>query len=114
VLKFIRLGDSILLELLLDPRELLLDRETDRLDIEDREDCEPLLELLRELCLPPELLEDDLDDDDLLLLLDAKTGSAKITAPSIIISTNFRLNPDFFMIKSRITFKFNNISLIAC
>ncbi len=110
MLKFIRLGDSILLELLLDPRELLLDRETDRLDIEDREDCEPLLELLRELCLPPELL----DDDDLLLLLDAKTGSAKITAPSIIISTNFRLNPDSFMIKSRTTFKFNNIRLIAC
>jgi hypothetical protein len=37
VLGLVRLEDSILLELLLDPRELLLDRETDRLD-EDRDE----------------------------------------------------------------------------
>jgi hypothetical protein len=79
----------------------LLDRETDRLGIEDRDGWESLFEPLRELCLLPELLEDDRELDDLLLLLDAKTGSDKITAPSIIISTNFRLNPDSFMIKSR-------------
>jgi len=69
--------------------------------MEERDDWETLFELLRELCLLPELLEDDRELDDLLLLLDAKTGSDKITAPSIIISTNFSLNPDFFIIKSR-------------
>jgi hypothetical protein len=92
---------------------LLLDRETERLDIEDRDEWESLFELLRELCLLPELFEDDLDDDDLLFLLDAKTGSIKITAPSIIISTNFCLNLDSFMIKSRTNSIFDIMSQIA-
>ena len=62
------------------------------------------VELLRELCLLPELLDDDRDDDDLLrLFLDAKTGSVNITAPSITMSANLRFNLDSFMIKSRIS-----------
>jgi hypothetical protein len=64
--------------------------------------------LFRELCLLPELFDDDRDEDDLLLFLDAKTGWAKITAPSIIMSTNFRFNLDSFMIKSRASSVFNN------
>jgi hypothetical protein len=65
------------------------------------------LELLREL------LEDDRELDDLLLLLDAKTGSDKITVPSIMISTNFRLNPASFMIKSRTNSIFDIMCQIA-
>ena len=98
VLGVVRLPDSILLELLVVFGELLL--LTDRVDIEGRDGCVALFELLRELCLLPELLEEDREDDDLRLCLAAKTGSDKITAPSII-STNFRLNPGSFMIKSR-------------
>jgi hypothetical protein len=78
-----------------------------------RDGRESLPELLRELCLLPELFEDDLELDDLLLLLDAKTGSDKITAPSIMISTNFRFNPASFMIKSRINSIFDNMCQIA-
>ncbi len=106
--------DPILLELLVVFRELLPpDREIDRLDIEGRDDWLALLELLRELCLLVELLEDDLDDDDLRPFLDANAGSAKITAPSIIISTNLRLNPNIFMIKPRISLIFDNMCQIA-
>jgi len=49
----------------------------------------------------PELLDDDLELEDLLLSRDAKAGSDTITAPSIMISTNFCLNPACFIIKPR-------------
>jgi hypothetical protein len=106
VLGVVRLGDSALLELLVVPREwLLLDREMDRIDMEERDDWETLFELLRELCLLPELLpelfDDDLDWDCLRLVLDAKAGSTKIIAANIIMNANFRFNPCSFMIKSR-------------
>lgn len=73
--------------------------------MEERDDWETLFELLRELCLLPELLlelfDDDLDVDCLRLVLDANAGSTKITAASTNINTNFRFNPGSFIIKSR-------------
>jgi len=101
VLGVILFCGSILLELLLIPRELLLDRETELLDIEGRDGWLTLFELLRELDLLPELLDDDRELDDLPPLCDARTGSARITTPSIVISTKFRLNLDSLIIKSR-------------
>ena len=68
-----------------------------------------LFELLRELCLLPELLEDDRELDDLLLLLDAIKGSFKIIAPSTIMSINFRINPDSFIVESRMNSIFNAV-----
>ena len=68
-----------------------------------------LFELLRELCLLPELLEDDRELDDLLLLLDAIKGSFKIIAPSTIMSINFRINPDSFIVESRTSSIFNAV-----
>jgi hypothetical protein len=99
----VRFCGSILLGFLLVLSELLLGRETDLLDMEGRDGGLTLFELLRELDLLPELLEDDreLDLDDLPPLFDARTGSTRITTPSIIISTKFRLNPASFIIKSR-------------
>jgi hypothetical protein len=94
VLGDIRLEGSMLLELLVVPREiLLLKREVERLDMEG---LEPLFELLRELCLLPELL----DDDCLRPCLDAETGSAKIIAARVIMSTIFCIIPDFFIVAS--------------
>lgn len=93
---------SILLELLLVPRKLLLlDRGIDLLDIEGRDDGEILFELPRGLCRLEELLDEDLGVDGLRPCLDASTGSVKITAPHIIKSIKFRLNLDFFIIKPR-------------
>jgi hypothetical protein len=97
----VRFCGSILLGFLLVLSELLLGREIERLDMEGRDGRLTLFELLRELDLLPELLEDDLELDDLLPLLDARPGSTRITTPSIIISTKFRLNPASFIIKSR-------------
>jgi hypothetical protein len=77
---------------------LPLEREVERVEMEGRE---PLFELLRELCLPAELLDDDLDDDCLRPCLDAETGSAKITATRVIMSTIFCIIPDFFIIASQ-------------
>jgi hypothetical protein len=94
----IRLEESILLELLVVPREILpLEREVERVDMEGRE---ALFELLRELCLLPELLDDDLEDDCLRPCLDAETGSAKIIATRAIMSTIFCIILDFFIITS--------------
>jgi hypothetical protein len=94
----IRLEESILLELLVVPREILpLEREVGRVEMEGRE---ALFELLRELCLLPELLDDDLEDDCLRPCLDAETGSAKIIATRAIMSTIFCIIPDFFIITS--------------
>ena len=62
---------------------------------------EPLFGLLRELCLLPELLDDDLDDDCLRPCLDAETGSARIIAARAIMSTIFCIIPDFFIIASQ-------------
>lgn len=93
---------SILLELLFAPRKLLLlDRGVDLVDIEGPDDGEILFELLRGLCLLVELLDEDLGVDGLRPCLDASTGSTKITAPHTITSIKFRLNLDFFIIKSR-------------
>jgi hypothetical protein len=93
-----RLPGSILLELLFVPREILLfGLGVDLVDIEGRVDDG----LLRELCLLAELLDDDLDEDDLRPCLCANTGSVKITVPNIITNIKFRLNLNFFIIKSR-------------
>ena len=94
----IRLSGSILLELLVVPREILpLDRKVERVEMEGRE---PLFELLRELCLPVELLDDDLDDDCLRPCLDAETGSARIIATRAIMSSIICIIPDFFTVAS--------------
>lgn len=114
MLGFVRFPISILVELLFVLLEILLfGRGIDLVDIEGRDDGDTLFELLRELCLLAEPLDDDLDVDDLRPCLDANTGSVKITATSTTTSIKFRLNLDFFIIKSRKLFFLIYINLLT-